>query len=310
MKKSLLGKVFISHSSLDKPFVRRLSQRLEREGFPVWLDERELVAGDSLGKKISEALDSARAVLVVASKASIKSNWLSFELNKATSRMIKGECRVIPAVIDKKQLPPEVGGLLYADFTSSFEFGIRAVITALENEVGILEREERQKAITHSFWQRVDVALTEVFGSVGHCDLSGEYESLKYDVTTIPIPTANRDETDVVYETVSAYGSPAKSLTERWWSEYQDAIQRLPERLFLVVTERPVGFKAEQSNAEPRLQVKTISDWRGKRTGYVVVADLSKLNWKSQRALLKKARALLLDLAQNLIGPDGRISEP
>jgi len=56
--------------------------------------------------------------------------------------------------------------------------------------------------------------------------------------------------------------------------------------------------------------VKSISDWRCKLAGYVVVADLSKLNWESQRALLKKAQALLLDLAQNLIGPDGRTSEP
>jgi hypothetical protein len=61
---------------------------------------------------------------------------------------------------------------------------------------------------------------------------------------------------------------------------------------------------------EPRLCVKTISDWKGNPGGYVVVADLSKLNWRSQCALLKKARALFLDLAQNLIGPDGRISEP
>ena len=223
--------------------------------------------------------------------------------------MIKGECRVIPVVIDKNELPPEVGGLLYADFTSSFEFGVRAVITALENEVGVLEREERQKAMKHSFSRRVDVALTEVFGSVSRCSLSGDYESLDYDVTPLPIPIANRDETDVVYETVSAYSTPAKPLTESWWSEYQGAIERIPERLFLVVSERPIGFKAEQ-NAEPRLRVKTISDWRGKLGRYVVVADLSKLNWRSQCALLKKARALLLDLAQNLVGPDGRILEP
>jgi hypothetical protein len=212
MKKHLLGKVFISHSSIDKPFVRRLSRKLEKEGFRVWLDKRELVAGDPLGKKISEALERARAVLVVVSKSSSKSNWLAFELNKATSRMVKGECRVIPVVIDKKELPAEVAGLAYADFTSSFEFGIRAVITALEYEVGILEREERQKAIKRNFWRRVDVALTDVFGSVSPCSLSGEYESLNYDVTSLPISCANRDETDVVYETVSSYSGPAKPL--------------------------------------------------------------------------------------------------
>ena len=55
MKKQLLGKVFISHSSLDNPFVWKLSRSLEKEGFRVWLDKRELVAGDLLGKKISEA---------------------------------------------------------------------------------------------------------------------------------------------------------------------------------------------------------------------------------------------------------------
>src|SRR4051794_15219003 len=115
MKKHLLGKVFISHSSKDKPFVRRLARRLEKEGFGIWLDERELVAGDALGKKISEALDSARAVLVVASKISVDSKWLGFELNKATSRMVKGECRVIPVIAEECELPAEVGGLLYAD---------------------------------------------------------------------------------------------------------------------------------------------------------------------------------------------------
>jgi hypothetical protein len=311
MKKHLLGKVFISHSSVDKPFVRRLAGRIEKEGFRVWLDERELVAGDLLGKKISEALAVARAVLVVASKASIKSNWLAFELNQTTSRMIKGECRLIPVVIDNKEkLPPEVGGLLYADFTSSFEFGIRAVITALENEVATLERAEREDALKHSFWKRVDVALTETFGSVSSCSVFGDYESIDYRATPLPIPFANRDETDVVYEAVSAYSSPAKPLTERWWSEYQEAIQRIPERLFLVVTERPVEFKVEENSGKPRLHVKVISGWRGKVGGYVVIADLSKLNWRSQCATLKKARTLLLNLAQNLVGPDGRISEP
>lgn len=203
------------------------------------------MAGNSLGKKISEALDGARVVLVVTSKASIKSNWLAFELNKATSRMIKGECRVVPVVIDKGKLPPEVGGMLYADFTSSFEFGFRAIITALENEVAILEREERQKALKQGFWKRAESALTAAFGSVSSCSLMGEYETLHYDIVPLPIPCENRDETDVVYETVSAY-CKIKPLTHRWWAEYLDAIQRIPERLFLVVTERPVEFETEK----------------------------------------------------------------
>ena len=89
MDQSLPGQVFLSHSSVDKSFVRKLTHRIEKEGFRVWLDEKKLIAGDPLGKTISEALDRASVVLVVVSKASVKSRWLSFELNKATERMVK-----------------------------------------------------------------------------------------------------------------------------------------------------------------------------------------------------------------------------
>ena len=71
------------------------------------MDEKKLIAGDALGKKISEALGRAEVVLVVVSEASAKSKWLSFELNKATERMIAGQCRLIPVVIDKAELPAE-----------------------------------------------------------------------------------------------------------------------------------------------------------------------------------------------------------
>jgi TIR domain len=87
--KTLLGKVFISHASTDKPFVRRLVSRLQMEGFQVWLDEHELHVGDQLAEEISKALSSSQVVLVVVSKASIKSRWLKFELNKATTLLCR-----------------------------------------------------------------------------------------------------------------------------------------------------------------------------------------------------------------------------
>src|SRR6266704_928925 len=100
-----LGKVFISHTATDKPFVRRLAARLDKLHFRVWLDEHDLIAGDPLPQSIGKALQEARVVLVVVSKASVASKWLRFEVNVATERMIKGECRVIPIVIDETPLP-------------------------------------------------------------------------------------------------------------------------------------------------------------------------------------------------------------
>ena len=38
-----LGKIFISHTAADKPFVRLLADQIIKSGFQVWLDERDLV---------------------------------------------------------------------------------------------------------------------------------------------------------------------------------------------------------------------------------------------------------------------------
>jgi hypothetical protein len=54
--KQALGKVFISHSSVDKRTVRHIDKRLREEGYDTWLDERELEVGDALAAKISEGV--------------------------------------------------------------------------------------------------------------------------------------------------------------------------------------------------------------------------------------------------------------
>jgi hypothetical protein len=49
-----LGKVFISHTADDKPFVCPLAARLEKSHFHIWLDERNLIAGGPLPQSSSK----------------------------------------------------------------------------------------------------------------------------------------------------------------------------------------------------------------------------------------------------------------
>lgn len=170
ISKSVLGKVFISHSSLDKRFVRRLGTAIEKAGFSVWLDEHELIPGDPLSERIADALKHARVVIVVVSDHSIRSKWLRYELTLATSRMIKGECRGIPAVLERGTLPPEVGGLLYADFKTSFSRGLSGILTALSYEANKAADNER-------FWVRAEGLIQRVFGGRGTVSLMTEYQS-------------------------------------------------------------------------------------------------------------------------------------
>jgi hypothetical protein len=139
-RRQQLGKVFVSHSSIDKTFVRRLTSRLSNEGFSIWLDEKELWVGDSLTNKISTAIEAARAVIVVISANALASPWLSYELSSAAHRMVAGKCRLIPVLIGNVDPPPELRGLLYADCRPGKRGGIRKIIEALDGEATLAAR--------------------------------------------------------------------------------------------------------------------------------------------------------------------------
>lgn len=132
--KAALGKIFISHSSVDKAWVRRFEKRLLAEGYDTWLDEKEIDVGDALAAKISEGLRDAKVVVVVVSAATLASRWLRYELDIATERMVSGHCRVLPVLIDDVEVPPEIAGRLYADMRPKRRGGFAKVLRTLESE--------------------------------------------------------------------------------------------------------------------------------------------------------------------------------
>lgn len=118
-----MSKIFLSHTSTDKPFVRKLAADLRSNGHTVWIDEAEINIGDSLIGKIREGLDSVDFVAAVLSKASIESEWVNKELDIASNREIK-EKRVIvlPLVIENVKLPGFLEGKLYGDFSDETKY--------------------------------------------------------------------------------------------------------------------------------------------------------------------------------------------
>ncbi|MBK9047539.1 MAG: toll/interleukin-1 receptor domain-containing protein [Bacteroidetes bacterium] len=69
-------KVFISHSSTDKKFVRTLKEDLNENGIETWFDEDELDLGDSLADKLELALEESSHFIIVLSPASASSEWV------------------------------------------------------------------------------------------------------------------------------------------------------------------------------------------------------------------------------------------
>jgi hypothetical protein len=89
--------IFISHASEDKNTVALpLSSMLRQHGLLVWIDNQELVLGDSLRRKIDEGLANSRYGAVVLSTSFFRKEWPQKELDALLSRERSGARVVIP----------------------------------------------------------------------------------------------------------------------------------------------------------------------------------------------------------------------
>lgn len=108
--------VFISHSSKDKLFVRKLDTALSVNGLSVFLDERSIKVGDSIPSKIYEGISVSDYMVYVISKNSLKSHWVQEELDIAKMRQ-KAEkgCHILPVLIVDVELPISMMHIKYSN---------------------------------------------------------------------------------------------------------------------------------------------------------------------------------------------------
>lgn len=124
--------IFISYSHEDKRFVDRLAVQLVAHKAKVWLDKWELHVGDSLIRRIQDAISGASALLVVLSRASAKSEWCKKELSAGLVRELE-EMRVVvlPVLKEDCEIPLFLRDKLYADFRHNFDEGLRTILESV-----------------------------------------------------------------------------------------------------------------------------------------------------------------------------------
>jgi tetratricopeptide (TPR) repeat protein len=86
--------VFISYASEDRDAARRLAEHLEQSGCSVWWDRR-LIPGSDYSRRIETELEAASCVVVLWSKASVDSDWVSIEAGYAREQR-----KLMPALIE------------------------------------------------------------------------------------------------------------------------------------------------------------------------------------------------------------------
>jgi hypothetical protein len=101
-----MADVFISYAKADRPLALKLAAMLEAEGWKVWWDT-SLAIGDDFRNEIMTELGRARAVVVIWTDASIKSDWVRSEAGRAQA--------------DRKLIPVKLEHLTYKDLPPPFD---------------------------------------------------------------------------------------------------------------------------------------------------------------------------------------------
>ncbi len=81
-------RAFLSHSSVDKPFVALVAKELGRQ--LCVFDQYEFATGEDFRQAIRKGLDSSDVFVLFASKTSKERKWVEFELDEAELRKIRG----------------------------------------------------------------------------------------------------------------------------------------------------------------------------------------------------------------------------
>jgi uncharacterized protein YjbI with pentapeptide repeats len=81
--------IFISHSSLDKEFARRLYRDLRALGVGCWLDERQILPGDSIMEEVDRGIRLWDRLLLICSRNSLGPTtgwWVEEELERGLAK--------------------------------------------------------------------------------------------------------------------------------------------------------------------------------------------------------------------------------
>jgi hypothetical protein len=130
-----MARLFLSHSSTDKLFVRKLANDLKVKGHSCWLDEWEIRVGDSIIQKIEKGLDESEYVLLILSERAVASRWVEREWQiKFWDQVKSGKKAVLPCLVEKCDPPKMLSGIKYANFVESYDRGLGEIIDALTPE--------------------------------------------------------------------------------------------------------------------------------------------------------------------------------
>ncbi len=146
--------VFISHASEDNAAARRLTKRLQGDGFDPWLDLDRILPGQDWNLEIEKALRASGAILLCFSEVSVaKEGYIQREYKRAMrilEEKPEGTIFVIPVRLDDCNMPQFISDVQWVDYPDDYErlllsLQIRAGGTAVTEKPEPKKEPEKRK---------------------------------------------------------------------------------------------------------------------------------------------------------------------
>ena len=149
----MLWDVFISHANEDKEEIARpLAALLTAKGIRVWLDEEQIVLGDSLSRNIGEGLAKSRFGVLIVSASFFDKDYVQREKQALLARQTASGRFILPILhkIERHTLlsrEPFLADLLCASTSE----GLPKVADAIHRAVENLSREQPASGVVRYF---------------------------------------------------------------------------------------------------------------------------------------------------------------
>jgi hypothetical protein len=149
--------IFLSHTSIDKPFVEKLARDLRRIGVNVWYDRWVIKVGDSIVWKTEEGIRENEYLGIVLSPEALSSEWVKSELGSAwVKQMQTRKVVVLPIYYRDCSIPYFLADRKYADFRDDYQFWLEelAEVLGMKNVDTIsLDNWRKYTRVKGSKWQ-------------------------------------------------------------------------------------------------------------------------------------------------------------
>ncbi len=123
-------RIFVSYSRANTGFVSGLINNLIAQGLSVWMDQRDIAAGQRWDSIIQQALQTCDVFIIVLSPESTASENVLDELSYAIN---EGK-RIIPVLYRDCEIPYRIARVQFVDFRQDYQTAFRHLVSEVTQQ--------------------------------------------------------------------------------------------------------------------------------------------------------------------------------